>query len=752
MKIQTKTIESQSNMVFDDSTRMSIDPSSIPHIVRVLTELYSDPAQSIVREYAANGLDSHIMAGQTKPVEITFPTYLSPSFVVRDFGIGMSRQEMQTVYSKYGASTKRETNDQIGAFGLGAKSALALVASFTVVSVKDGKRNTVVIAKDEDGVASLNFLDEDTTDEPNGVVVKVPVTNVNDFDRVRRLNIFLGWTPGTVLVDGKQPASIHDTESFSKLGEDGWFSVAPETIGHRGGIRVMVGPVMYEVAYNTASEIFRDTLNGWHFATIAQRLVLNVENGSVALTPSREELIFNRMTKDTLREVAARAIPQVFGKILKQIDEAPDRRDALRRASEVAAFVRPTETVALTWQGQAFHTATKNTGFFAKTDWLDAQRVESEETSIIDSLSMRYKSRGAMSASPLHTQEELVVAGVDFDRYVIITDAERKENGGYTVASYISTWFRNEVKRRDGRIFITTLPAEELNENFVAMANKVIKAADVRKIVLESRRKPAGYKATPRTAGEPKVLTVALMKAKRFYNEKNTLVSTPVADLNQESTYVIVQASADRVAATAIPFENAVYSHFRNSSATSFEQDKAVEAFIELIGQRNLRLIVLPATANRKEVETAIANTTTAHAVLAEVFQSHTPTEAERDFIAFLGEERGRGWHRFNAEVLFENGEAALINQVANETTREFLTLLRAKPGAHAESLLAAASLAKRLKGIVVEESLTESIKAFRKMHKTQVARRYPLLQATITADTARDAVDYINMVDARSN
>lgn len=84
---------------------------------------YSNPIPSMIREIVSNAFDAHIEAGVNKNVEVEYirPDYLtgtSASISIRDKGDGMSPEIIQTIYSKFGKSTKRDRDDAIGAFGL----------------------------------------------------------------------------------------------------------------------------------------------------------------------------------------------------------------------------------------------------------------------------------------------------------------------------------------------------------------------------------------------------------------------------------------------------------------------------------------------------------------------------------------------------------------------------------------------------------------------------------------------------------
>lgn len=140
---------------------------------RILSSgLYSDPVKAIVREYSTNAKDSHVEAGNFNPFDVQLPTRSNPLFMIRDYGTGMPREQVETVCRTYGASTKRDTNLSTGKFGLGFKSALAYVNTFSVISYYNGRLFKYVVMTDDKGMPQLMHADDMETDEPNGVKIQ----------------------------------------------------------------------------------------------------------------------------------------------------------------------------------------------------------------------------------------------------------------------------------------------------------------------------------------------------------------------------------------------------------------------------------------------------------------------------------------------------------------------------------------------------------------------------------------------------
>ena len=165
-----------------DSIGMSLDLDSAQVLMQMLSKnLYSDSIGSTVRECASNALDSHRRAGQTKPIVVSFKPGESQNyeFSVEDFGIGLDADDVKNIISKYGKSTKRNSNTELGMMGLGFKAPLAYSSSFYFVCRKDGHERKYMMYEGED-TNTIDLLYEKTTTEGNGVKVIVPV---NNYDR-----------------------------------------------------------------------------------------------------------------------------------------------------------------------------------------------------------------------------------------------------------------------------------------------------------------------------------------------------------------------------------------------------------------------------------------------------------------------------------------------------------------------------------------------------------------------------------------
>ena len=160
-----------------ESVNCTIDAEDMRYVASLLRNNYSNTRLAVVREITANALDANSEAGETRPIEIKLPTNMNPSFEVRDFGGGLSEEDVFGLYSKYGKSTKRDSNNYIGAFGIGKFAPLSYGENFTCVSYHGGKKISYNIFVDENDDTKIVKLLEESSNEPSGLSISVAVSD-----------------------------------------------------------------------------------------------------------------------------------------------------------------------------------------------------------------------------------------------------------------------------------------------------------------------------------------------------------------------------------------------------------------------------------------------------------------------------------------------------------------------------------------------------------------------------------------------
>lgn len=147
--------------------------------------LYANKIRAIIRELSCNAVDSHTAAGNAGQFEIHLPTMFEPYFAVRDWGTGLTHDQVVNIYTTYFESTKTASNEFIGALGLGSKSPFSYTDNFTVTAVRDGRQGVYSAYINDDGIPSIVLMSETATTEPNGVEVRFGVSDQSDFYKFR---------------------------------------------------------------------------------------------------------------------------------------------------------------------------------------------------------------------------------------------------------------------------------------------------------------------------------------------------------------------------------------------------------------------------------------------------------------------------------------------------------------------------------------------------------------------------------------
>lgn len=279
--------------------------------------LYSNKVRAVIRELACNAHDAHVMVNNENPIEIKLPNDLDKQFYVKDFGPGLSHEQVMRLYTTYFDSTKQDSNDFIGGFGVGSKSPFAYTDSFTVEARQDGKSRTYSAYVDEKQVPQIVYMGEVETTEPNGLTVGFPVKPV-DFRKFESEALSVGqWFHVKPILKGTV-ATIPDLD-ITELSET--IAFPKERSGQSAMVRI--GNVAYPIKHgilNQDEEGSTDELAEW---LISRRIILTMPIGTVSVAASREELSYDKATikalKQTINDAAKVASKEVVSK-LKEFD------------------------------------------------------------------------------------------------------------------------------------------------------------------------------------------------------------------------------------------------------------------------------------------------------------------------------------------------------------------------------------------------------------------------------------------------
>lgn len=148
--------------------------------------IYSDKIGSIVREIVSNAIDANTEAGSITDVEVTVLnrdslTGQDYTFIVRDYGKGISPERMYDIFINLGESTKDLSNNEIGGFGLGSKSPFAYTDTFNVKTIHEGIEYMYSMVINENNIPNVLLIYKTETDKISGTEVIIPILNSSDY-------------------------------------------------------------------------------------------------------------------------------------------------------------------------------------------------------------------------------------------------------------------------------------------------------------------------------------------------------------------------------------------------------------------------------------------------------------------------------------------------------------------------------------------------------------------------------------------
>jgi len=167
--------------------------------------IYKDKILAVIREYVCNAFDAHVSVGKRNvPFNVKLPNRVDPTFSVTDFGTGVDPDHIGEIFWTYGESTKTNSNDTIGALGLGSKSAFAYTkSSFIVKNRWNGTEYVYFCFINENGEPEGSQVGETPTKTENGITVEFAVRPEDTFAFIERFKrLFKYWENVKPTIEG----------------------------------------------------------------------------------------------------------------------------------------------------------------------------------------------------------------------------------------------------------------------------------------------------------------------------------------------------------------------------------------------------------------------------------------------------------------------------------------------------------------------------------------------------------------------
>lgn len=320
-----------------DSVSCTIDAEDMRYISSLLRNNYSNTVLATIRETYANAVDATVENGKSESqIIVTMPSAVEPTFSIRDFGKGLSRDEIFNLYSKYGKSTKRTSNEAIGGFGIGRFAPLSYNKDgFTVTSFYEGKKYIYLVYISENNDTKIDEIHVSESNECSGIMVSVAVSN-NDIqsfaDTATSFFCYFNLLPK---FEG-HPIKIKNEDKF--LSGDNWFIERNDYYGNNH--KVIMGGISYPL--NSSLVKFKKTVWGQHINGLC--LILPV--GSVSIHHSRESLEYNKKTQEYIDNAIVGVEREISNQIKKQFASLDCIKKARRLYSDISLSFKRSDTTS----------------------------------------------------------------------------------------------------------------------------------------------------------------------------------------------------------------------------------------------------------------------------------------------------------------------------------------------------------------------------------------------------------------------
>lgn len=356
-----------------------------PLAFKILSDsLYSDKPLAVIRELSCNAYDAHAMAeNEAKPFDVHLPNQFEPFFSIRDYGTGMSNEDVLGLFTTFFHSTKTTTNKAIGCLGLGSKSPFSYVDQFTITAWFDGQKSEFQAWIDQEGQPLISLLNSKKSNEPNGIQIHMMV-NASDMkafaERARR---FYHRFPVTPNITGNKDAILTNVKyvlegpNYKLRGND---DIVP--YGEHKGAYAIQGVVAYPInAANITEEL---TYNQRELLTsMAIDIIFPI--GELQVAPSREQLSYSKVTQQNIVKALKEIEKHVPKHAKDTLANAKNEFEArllyhrwLKEGSTESKFMRKVLGNKLKWGGMEIDTHYMKLHMFNKIDFDKAKAAKKD--------------------------------------------------------------------------------------------------------------------------------------------------------------------------------------------------------------------------------------------------------------------------------------------------------------------------------------------------------------------------------------
>ncbi len=263
-------------------------------------KIYNDKVLACVREYICNAVDEHKKYNVERPVVVKIDTIkTTKTWSVRDYAKGLDEQGIRNIFGMYFESTKNHSNEYVGGFGIGSKSAHSYTDTFYINSHYNGvcSMYACVLGGGDKGVpiGEIYKISEEPT-LGSGIEISFDITNdhhrflettktfVENFDHTFKIEFYKDTD---LICTPNMPINSVDIEGY-KISQ----YQKPQFDYVRNQIKLRMGGVVYKAINFPTGGLHDD-----------KQYVVDVPIGKLTIPISRENIEDTHSNKKVINEI-----------------------------------------------------------------------------------------------------------------------------------------------------------------------------------------------------------------------------------------------------------------------------------------------------------------------------------------------------------------------------------------------------------------------------------------------------------------
>ena len=365
-------IVEKSNIIIEkdtSGTEMSFGIGNAAFIIKILRDkMYADPIIALVREISCNARDAHREIGTPdEPIDFILPNYWESTLTIKDRGLGISPDRMENIFIRYGNSTKRSDNVQVGGFGMGGKVPFAYTDQFSIITITcEGSKNvkrTYIAYIDESEAGMMRCVSTLDTDEHTGTSIIIPVekSKLKDFDKaVISSTYFWDVRPNITGRDINElpkypddPDVLYKGSNWSLLKQisNNYYYSNTNTVFDPQVSYAIIDGIPYKLDLNSLGITTYSYDRDWYSTISRKGIHLRFEIGELSLAANRDTIHYDEKTIARIKQRFDDVQLEIIKNIQSEIEKKETYLEAVSFYTEFNRTLQISANIDKIWNG-----------------------------------------------------------------------------------------------------------------------------------------------------------------------------------------------------------------------------------------------------------------------------------------------------------------------------------------------------------------------------------------------------------------